>query len=92
MENLIEEFALIEDGIYELLDDETAAKALRQFAEQGGAAAQTALGSIYANGQGVPQDYSEAAKWFRLAAEQGVAQAQSDLAIAYAQGEGTSRR
>jgi TPR repeat protein len=34
------------------------------------AAAQNNLGFMYANGQGVAQDYSEALKWYRLAAAQ----------------------
>ncbi len=36
----------------------------------GNADAQTALGTMYAQGQGAPQNYTEAAKWFRLAADQ----------------------
>jgi TPR repeat protein len=46
---------------------------------------------MYANGQGVPQDYAEAVKWFRKAAEQGNAMAQYNLGIAYANGQGVSR-
>jgi TPR repeat protein len=40
-------------------------------AEQGNAKAQTNLGVMYANGQGVPQDYVLAHMWFNLAAAQG---------------------
>ena len=29
---------------------------------------------MYANGEGVVQDYKEAVKWYRKAAEQGIAQ------------------
>jgi TPR repeat protein len=29
---------------------------------------------MYANGEGVPQDYAEAVKWYRKAAEQGNAE------------------
>ena len=36
-------------------------------AKKGDAEAQYNLGAMYANGQGVPQDYKEALKWFRLA-------------------------
>ena len=50
--------------------------------------AQTRLGSIYAEGQGVPQDYQEAVKWYRLAAAQGYAPAQSSLGLAYEKGQG----
>jgi len=35
------------------------------------AAAQNNLGFMYANGQGVNQDYREALKWYRLAAGPG---------------------
>ena len=41
--------------------------------------AQLNLGLIYAQGQGVPQDYKEAIKYFRLSAEQGNADAQMVL-------------
>ena len=54
-------------------------KILRPLAEQGYAAAQTNLGIMYAEGQGVPQDYKEAVKWYRLAAAQGFAGAQSNI-------------
>ena len=50
--------------------------------------AQISLGIMYANGQGVPQDYAEAVKWFRLAADQGDATAQFNLGIMYAKGQG----
>ncbi|MBE0616885.1 MAG: sel1 repeat family protein [Proteobacteria bacterium] len=45
-------------------------------AKQGDAGAQYNLGLLYANGQGVPQNYTEAANWYRKAAEQGNASAQ----------------
>jgi len=41
--------------------------------------AQLNLGLMYAQGQGVPQDYKEAIKYFRLSAEQGNADAQMVL-------------
>ena len=43
---------------------------------------------MHANGDGVPQDYSEAMRWFRLAAEQGHAEAQFNLGARYATGRG----
>ena len=52
------------------------------------AAAQSNLGVMYANGQGVPQDYAEAVKWYRKAAEQGDAAAQYNLGLMYANGQG----
>ena len=41
---------------------------LRVDAEQGNARAQSNLGLMYANGQGVPQDYVQAHTWINLAA------------------------
>ena len=40
-------------------------------AEQGSDHEQRLVGTMYYEGIGVPQDYSEAVKWYRLAAEQG---------------------
>ena len=60
----------------------------RRLAEQGDAIAQSILGFMYANGEGVPEDDAEAVRWFRMAAEQGDATAQSNLGFMYANGEG----
>src|SRR5207302_1022097 len=70
---------------------ETALGLYRPLADQGNAVAQYTLGLMYANGQGVPQDYGEAAKWFRLAAEQGEATAQFNLGVLYHSGRGVSQ-
>ena len=43
----------------------------KKYAEEGNVAAQYNLGTIYAHGKGVPQDYVEAIKWYRKAAAQG---------------------
>ena len=43
---------------------------------------------MYANGQGVPQDYAEALKWYRLAAMQGHGPAQQNLGVMYVLGQG----
>ena len=43
---------------------------------------------MYANGQGVPQDYAEAVKWYRKAADQGDAHAQSNLGACTKKGQG----
>lgn len=59
-----------------------------QAAEQGDAAAQYNLGAMYAEGQGVRQDYVEAVRWFRKAADQGLAQAQFNLGAMYYKGHG----
>ncbi len=47
---------------------EKAVQEIRLAAEQGDARAQYALGLIYHNGEGVPQDFVEAHKWLNLAA------------------------
>ena len=39
------------------------------------------LGLMYANGQGVPQDFAQALHCYQQAAERGAAQAQSNLAV-----------
>lgn len=49
------------------------------------------MGVRYAQGDGVPQDFSEAAKWYRRAAEAGHVQAKKSLAFLYASGKGVPR-
>ena len=49
------------------------------------------MGSMYAQGQGLNQDYKEAVKWYRLSAEQGYADGQSNLGIMYAEGRGVTQ-
>lgn len=56
-----------------------AKKGYEKLAAKGNRAAQNNLGALYANGQGVKQDYSQAAKWYRKAAEQGFVKAQITL-------------
>ena len=51
----------------------------RKAAEQGNAYAQTAIGQMYRDGEGVEQDYAKAMDWFRKAAEQGYADAEAQL-------------
>ena len=55
-----------------------------RLADQGDAFAQYDLGVMYANGQGVPQDYAQAVAWYRKAADQGNAAAQTNLGVMYA--------
>ena len=71
-----------------ILAGQTDVEALRIKAEQGDAVAQTNLGVAYADGEGVPQNYTEALKWYRLAAEQSYARAQNSLGAMYANGQG----
>ena len=56
---------------YDRGDYDTALKEFRPLAEQGYPLAQATLGLMYAEGEGVAQEYQEAAKWIRLAATQG---------------------
>jgi uncharacterized protein len=60
-------------------------------ARTGDAGSQFILGSMYAQGRGVQQDYSEAVRWFRKAAEQGLADAQTTLGADYAAGIGVAQ-
>ncbi len=53
---------------YKKGDYATTLRLLRPLAETGDASAQYSLGNMYANGQGVPQDYVEAHKWYNLSA------------------------
>lgn len=69
-------------------DYATALQLYQPLADKGDPTAQTNVGFIYANGQGVPQNYAEAVKWFRLAADQGSAYAQLNLGVMYANGQG----
>lgn len=52
-------------------------------AEQGNSNAQTKLGWIYQNGQGITQNYQEAIRWYQLAAQQGDPIAQNNLGVLY---------
>jgi len=63
----------------------------KKAAEQGHAFAQSNLGFMYENGQGVIQDYKQAIPWYRKAAEQGHANAQYNLGLMYAKGQGVTQ-
>jgi uncharacterized protein len=76
---------------YEKRDYETALRRLRPLSDQGNAAAQFTLGTMYTNGQGTPSDYVAAAKLYRLAAEQGHAKAQDTLGVMYVGGWGVPK-
>lgn len=64
---------------------------VRKLAEQGNAAAQFDLGTMYDAGEGVERNFTEAAKWYLKAAEQGDSAAQYNLAIMYDSGEGVEK-
>lgn len=61
---------------------------IRRAAEQGDPEAQTQLGTLYQQGDGVPEDDAEGVAWYRRAAGQGYADAQFLLGFVYSNGEG----
>jgi len=69
-------------------DYATELQILRPLAEQGNALAELGLGVMYANGQGVPQDFAQAVVWCLKAAEQGDADAQTIVGVMYVNGHG----
>lgn len=73
---------------FEREDYSVALSEFHSLAEQGHSDAQTYLGRMYGNGQGVPQDYALAAQWIRKAAERGYANAQFGLGFMYRVGWG----
>jgi len=64
--------------------------AIRKFADQGRAWAQSDIGSLYEDGLVLPRDFGEAVYWYRSAAEQGYPGAQTNLGLMYARGRGVS--
>jgi hypothetical protein len=64
---------------------------IRQGADAGDATAQFTLGTRYATGEDVPQDYGIAARWFQKAAEQGLVIAQDTLGNYYWAGRGVPK-
>src|SRR6185312_2447481 len=61
---------------YDRGDYAAALQRWKPLADKGDAAAQIALGGLYADGLGVNQSYPDAAQWFKRAADQGNARAQ----------------
>jgi len=64
---------------------------IRTRADQGDPSAQFTLGTRYATGEDVPQDYGIAARWFQKAAEQGLVIAQDTLGNYYWAGRGVAK-
>jgi hypothetical protein len=81
---------LFDDGwtAYQSGDYAAAMKNWRLLADQGNAGAQNNLGSMYENGERVPQDYEQAFVWYRKASDLGLAEAQANLGLMYATGRG----
>jgi TPR repeat protein len=65
--------------------------ACRRQADRGDAVAQVALGKMYADGRGVPEDFATAQQWFRQAAKKGNADGEYDLGLMYADGDGVGQ-
>ena len=57
----------------------------------GDAEAQFCLGSLYAEGKGVKQDYKKAQEWYGKAVKQGNADAMNNLGLMYAKGQGVAQ-
>ena len=79
------------DSAYKRGDYATVLQLMRPMADAGNTRAQTYLGVLYDNGQGVPQDDAQAVAWYRKAADQGDARAQTNLGAAYETGRGVAR-
>jgi uncharacterized protein len=79
-----------EDGAaaYDRADYATAMRLWLPLAEGGNGDAQTMLGIIYEEGQGVSQDHTAALTWYRRAADQGHPDAQFYLAYMHELGKG----
>jgi TPR repeat protein len=73
---------------YQAGDYATAFKEFMPLAEAGQSPAQAAIGDMYLNGQGVPQDVNQAAIWLEKAAEGGNARARYQIGNMYAGGMG----
>lgn len=75
-------------GAYERKDFALSLSIWKPLAAQGNAEAQTLLGAMYWQGEGVARDHKEAARLYLLAAEQGYARAQNNIGFMYGFGEG----
>ena len=76
---------------YEAGDYATAMKEFLPLAEAGQASAQAAIGQMYLDGHGVPQDPAQAAIWLEKAAGGGNARARAQIGALYATGTGVAQ-
>jgi TPR repeat protein len=74
--------------ISEARTNQNAVNTIKLAAEQGDKVAQTGLGLLYNNGEGVPLSYSQAIIWYSKAAGQNYAVAQYNLGMIYEGGYG----
>lgn len=81
--------ATVEEGeaAFDRGDFATAFKEFKTWAEKGDWQAQSNLGSLYEQGQGVAADEAESVKWYQKAADQGHAGAQRVMGVRYVKGE-----
>ena len=63
----------------------------RKAAERNYAPAQSNLGTMYMNGQGIPKDDAQALFWLRKSADQNYAPAQNNLGVMYQSGAGVPK-
>ena len=86
-------YADFQDGLdaYNRGDYASALKEWHPLAEQGHVIAQTKLGVMFQQGNGVPQDFQEAVRWLTLAAEQGNMWGQHFLGLNYYTGQGVQQ-
>lgn len=75
-------------GAYERKDFALALSIWKPLAAEGNAEAETLLGAMYWQGEGVPRDHAEASRLYLAAAEQGYARAQNNIGFMYGFGEG----
>jgi TPR repeat protein len=68
-----------------------AIESYKKAADQGYTPALSALGFMYAVGQGVTKDEAQAVSLYRKAAEQGYAAGQNNLGVMYAKGQGVAK-
>jgi uncharacterized protein len=78
-------------GAFQRGSHRTAFRLLKPLAEEGDVRAQTLIAILYANGEGVSQDFAEALKWNLLAAQQGSTDAQTNLGLMLHYGQGVER-
>lgn len=71
--------------------DDPQVSRLREDARRGDTGAQFLLGFLYANGQGLKQDYRNAVRWYTQAAERGHIEAQISLGMMFSEGQGVDR-
>lgn len=79
---------LLEHALGDVQAGAEAEKWYRKAAEQGDDEAESRLGEMYQDGEGVLRDYGEALKWYRLSADHGNLGAQFRLGEMYEEGRG----